>query len=70
MKATKLVASLLLLCFFSQISFAQRKVSLQATSDSAIEAKVNALLAKMTLAEKLGQLQQLDGDWGTGEARR
>ena len=69
MKATKLVASLLLLCFFSQISFAQRKVSIQTTSDSAIEAKVNTLLAKMTLAEKLGQLQQLDGDWGTGEAR-
>ena len=29
---------------------------------SDIERKVNALLAKMTLAEKLGQLQQLDGE--------
>jgi beta-glucosidase len=37
--------------------------------DAQIEQKINALLAKMTLAEKLGQLQQLDGDWGTGEAR-
>ena len=32
------------------------------TKQSAIERKVNALLAKMTLAEKLGQLQQLDGE--------
>ena len=34
-----------------------------------IEQKVNALLARMTLAEKLGQLQQLDGDYPTGQAR-
>ena len=27
-----------------------------------VEARINALLAKMTLAEKLGQLQQLDGE--------
>src|SRR5678816_4222056 len=27
-----------------------------------VEREVNALLAKMTLAEKLGQLQQLDGE--------
>ncbi|MFS8086512.1 MAG: glycosyl hydrolase, partial [Acidobacteriota bacterium] len=26
------------------------------------EARINALLARMTLAEKLGQLQQLDGE--------
>lgn len=31
--------------------------------DAAIERKINALLARMTLAEKLGQLQQLDGDY-------
>ena len=30
-------------------------------SSSAIDARVDALLAQMTLAEKLGQLQQLDG---------
>ena len=35
--------------------FAQRDVSL--------ERKINVLLAKMTLAEKLGQLQQLAGDY-------
>ena len=27
-----------------------------------VEARVNALLAQMTLEEKLGQLQQLDGE--------
>jgi beta-glucosidase len=32
------------------------------------EAKINALLAQMTLAEKLGQLQQLDGE-GNGNFR-
>src|ERR1044072_3165223 len=31
-------------------------------NDPATEQKINALLAKMTLAEKLGQLQQLDGE--------
>ena len=34
----------------------------------AIEAQIDALLAKMTLAEKLGQLQQLDGE-GNGAFR-
>jgi beta-glucosidase len=33
-----------------------------------VEARVNALLAKMTLEEKLGQLQQLDGE-GNGTFR-
>ncbi|MBA2335406.1 MAG: glycosyl hydrolase, partial [Blastocatellia bacterium] len=33
-----------------------------------IERKINSLLAKMTLAEKLGQLQQLDGE-GNGKYR-
>ena len=33
-----------------------------------VEARVNALLANMTLAEKLGQLQQLDGE-GNGAFR-
>ncbi len=40
--------------------------TLQAKND--IEARVDALLARMTLEEKLGQLQQLDGLAG-GEAR-
>src|SRR6185436_6578445 len=33
-----------------------------------VERRVNALLAQMTLAEKLGQLQQLDGE-GNGNFR-
>ena len=33
------------------------------------ETKINALLAQMTLAEKLGQLQQLDGE-GNGNFRQ
>src|SRR5712672_836584 len=33
-----------------------------------IESRINALLARMTLAEKLGQLQQLDGE-GNGNFR-
>ena len=40
------------------ILFAQR------SGGSAIERRIEALLAKMTLAEKLGQLQQLDGEGG------
>src|ERR671919_10387 len=30
---------------------------------AAAERRINALIAQMTLAEKLGQLQQLDGDY-------
>ena len=33
-----------------------------------VEARINALLARMTLEEKLGQLQQLDGE-GNGTFR-
>lgn len=67
----KVYSILLLLVFWVGIISvpAQKNVGKTSTKDAQIEAKVNALLAKMTLAEKLGQLQQLDGDWGTGEAR-
>ncbi|HUS11011.1 MAG TPA: beta-glucosidase BglX [Pyrinomonadaceae bacterium] len=34
----------------------------QSQKQQTVEARINALLAKMTLAEKLGQLQQLDGE--------
>src|SRR5258706_16437870 len=39
-----------------------------AQKDASVERKINILLAKMTLAEKLGQLQQLPGD-SQGNAR-
>lgn len=64
LKIAKLIACLLLLSIFTTNSvFAQRR------GQANIEAKINALIAKMTLAEKLGQLQQLDGDFPTGAGR-
>lgn len=45
---------LFLLSFFIYPVFSQK--------NAVTERKINALLAKMTLAEKLGQLQQLDGE--------
>ena len=62
-KKSKFIAFLLLLSFFSTPIFAQKR------NKPDIETKINALLAKMTLAEKLGQLQQLDGDFPTGAGR-
>ncbi|MFL6211482.1 MAG: beta-glucosidase BglX [Pyrinomonadaceae bacterium] len=38
------------------------------TAQAGIEQRINALVARMTLAEKLGQLQQLDGE-GNGNFR-
>lgn len=70
MKTTKLFALLIIVSLSVNIAFAQRKRTLiTSAKDVQIEQKVNALLAKMTLAEKLGQLQQLDGDYPTGKGR-
>src|SRR5690242_7187667 len=44
----------LLSASFLPISYSQRTTN--------VEQRVNALLAQMTLEEKLGQLQQLDGE--------
>jgi beta-glucosidase len=38
------------------------------TSDQAAENKISDMLGRMTLAEKLGQLQQIEGNWN-GDAR-
>jgi beta-glucosidase len=63
-KISKSIAFLLLLTIFTASSvFAQKR------NQADIERKINALIAKMTLAEKLGQLQQLDGDFPTGAGR-
>ncbi|MCC6328169.1 MAG: glycoside hydrolase family 3 C-terminal domain-containing protein, partial [Acidobacteria bacterium] len=51
-----------LLLLFSAAGPAQRKAPAAARKDAEIERKINALVARMTVAEKLGQLQQLDGD--------
>jgi beta-glucosidase len=56
-KAVKLTSLLLILCFILTLPS-----SSASSQRSTIEAKINALLARMTLAEKLGQLQQLDGE--------
>ena len=49
-----LIAILLLSLWAAPSSHSQKRQN--------VEAQINALLAKMTLAEKLGQLQQLDGE--------
>lgn len=63
MKLTRLFSLSFTLAVF--ISFAPAAAVAQQTPD--IEKKINALLARMTLAEKLGQLQQLDGEAGGAE---
>jgi beta-glucosidase len=48
---------------------AANAVFAQKRNQADIERRINALISKMTLAEKLGQLQQLDGDFPTGAGR-
>ena len=48
------LVAILALVFSTPLSSAQRRDN--------VESRVNALLAQMTLSEKLGQLQQLDGE--------
>src|SRR6187401_3773390 len=59
----KVKASILFIaiCIFSSATFAQR-------TGPSVEKRINQLIAQMTLAEKLGQLQQLDGE-ASGFAR-
>src|SRR5688572_9344406 len=61
------VLALLLSLIIGGQVLSQRPVQLPA-KDRAIEQKINALIGRMTLAEKLGQLQQLDGE-GNGRYR-
>jgi len=57
-----LVLLVILSCVVTPVSLSK------VTQKTDIESRVNALLAKMTLEEKLGQLQQLDGE-GNGAFR-
>jgi beta-glucosidase len=66
MKTTRLAFQILILSLFL-FALVTTPISDSSTAPN-IEARVNALLAKMSLAEKLGQLQQLDGE-GTGDFR-
>lgn len=57
------------LTLFVLLSLLSVPVAAQRRSPASVETRINALIAKMTLAEKLGQLQQLDGDFPTGKGR-
>lgn len=59
---------LLFVLAFGRPSPSQISARPMSAKDRAIEQKIDALIAKMTLAEKLGQLQQLDGE-GNGKYR-
>ena len=56
---TLLFLSLLVLLVSQPPAFGQQS---QAAKNAEIEKRINALISQMTLAEKLGQLQQLDGE--------
>ncbi len=55
-----LLLTALLLCPVALVS-AQRRTVVQRGQQVELERRINALLARMTVEEKLGQLQQLDG---------
>ena len=58
MKSAKLSCLVLLLLVLSSTL----PVRVATSSQDRIEQRINALLLRMTLQEKLGQLQQLDGE--------
>ena len=64
MKFAKLSCLVILLVFLASTLLAP----VASSSQDRIEQRVNELLARMTLDEKLGQLQQLDGE-GNGNFR-
>ncbi|HXF43100.1 MAG TPA: beta-glucosidase BglX [Pyrinomonadaceae bacterium] len=53
---------LLFLLLFSPNATITGQQAVRKLSDSEIESRITALISRMTLAEKLGQLQQLDGE--------
>ncbi|HKR23443.1 MAG TPA: glycoside hydrolase family 3 N-terminal domain-containing protein, partial [Pyrinomonadaceae bacterium] len=66
MKHSKPLSLFLCLAFVAALLFATPPSSAQRAAD--VERRVSALLAQMTLQEKLGQLQQLDAE-GNGNFR-
>ncbi|MEP6847491.1 MAG: glycoside hydrolase family 3 N-terminal domain-containing protein [Acidobacteriota bacterium] len=56
-KISKYISAILFFLLFASPILAQKR------TPANIESSINALISKMTLAEKLGQLQQLDGDY-------
>ena len=63
----KQLCSSFFLTVFIIIGFAAASGSAQTAPEA--ERRINDLLAKMTLQEKVGQLQQLDGDPNTGRVK-
>ena len=63
----KQACSLFFLTVFVIIGFGAASGSAQTAPEA--ERRINDLLAKMTLQEKVGQLQQLDGDANTGRGK-
>lgn len=62
MKRARLTGLFILLALFAPtMNVASRPRAVAKPSQAGVEQKINALLARMTLEEKLGQLQQLDG---------
>jgi beta-glucosidase len=66
MKATRVLGLLILLLVVLNVFLSPVSSSRSQSND--VESRVNALLAKMSFEEKLGQLQQLDGE-GNGTYR-
>ena len=66
MKARRALGLLILLLVVLNVFLAPVSSSTSQSKD--VESRINALLAKMTFEEKLGQLQQLDGE-GNGNYR-
>src|SRR5436305_15025247 len=60
-------SSFFLTVFIIIIGFSAASGSAQTAPET--ERRINDLLAKMTLQEKVGQLQQLDGDPNTGRVK-
>src|SRR4026208_429012 len=52
----------------SLIAFSAHASTAQTKTNNSVERRITALIARRRLAEKLGQLQQLDGEW-QGNAR-
>src|SRR6266446_1696786 len=67
MNSTRSTSLVLALCAISFLSLTSAPASHSRQAPN-VEARIDALLAKMTLEEKLGQLQQLDGE-GNGNFR-
>jgi beta-glucosidase len=62
MKRARLTSLFILFALFAAtMSVSAQRRAAAKPSQAGIEQKINALLARMTLEEKLGQLQQLDG---------